>query len=254
MSQETHKSSIIDQFTRQAVPFSKLLGHAHALAMMVEMGQVTPDDTVLDVACGPGMVACAFAEKAAHVTGIDITPAMIDRAREVQSEKGVQNVSWHVGDVSPVPFPDDSFSVVLTRYTFHHFLEPDAVLREMVRVCKPGGRLLVADAAIPAEKRKAYDHVEKLKDPSHTRVLTPDELIDMARAAGLQDIETRWYKVEMEVEAQLRANFPNPSDDEKIRRIFREDVGRDTLGMGAHLVGDEVHFAYPVIIVAGQKP
>src|SRR5207249_4832525 len=59
-------------------------------------------DTVLDVACGPGVLACAFAEVARHVTGIDITPAMIERAQALQQSKGRTNMAWRIGNVLPL--------------------------------------------------------------------------------------------------------------------------------------------------------
>lgn len=253
MTQDRHKYSIVDQFTKQAIPFSNMPGHAHALDLMLEMAGAACNDTVLDVACGPGLVACAFAEKVGHVTGIDLTPAMIERARELQQEKGLTNMRWVVDDVTSLPFADDSFDIVLTRYSFHHFLDPKAVLAEMRRVCKTAGAVMVVDVALPTEKRGAYDHVEKLRDPSHTSALTPDELLGLAKSLKLEEIRTRWYKVEMELEAQIRASFPNPGDDEKIREIIRGDLNKDNLGIAAHWDGNEIHFAYPVLILAGKK-
>jgi len=220
---------------------------------MIEMAGATGDDTVLDIACGPGLVACAFAEKVGQVTGVDLTPAMIERARELQQERGLRNILWVVDDVTTLPFADDSFSIVLTRYSFHHFLDPRRVLAEMRRVCRTGGTIMVVDVALPPEKRDAYDQVEKLRDPSHTSALTPDELLKLANSLKLKDIRTQWYKVEMELEAQIRASFPNSGDDEKIRGTFRGDIGKDALGVAAHWVGNEIHFAYPVLILAGNK-
>jgi ubiquinone/menaquinone biosynthesis C-methylase UbiE len=85
---------------------------------------VTPEDTVLDVACGPGLVACAFATVAHHVTGIDLTPAMIEQAKKLQAQKGLANMAWQIRDVLPLPFGNESFSLVRTRYSSHHFLDP----------------------------------------------------------------------------------------------------------------------------------
>ena len=154
------------------------------------MSGVGPADTVLDVACGPGLVACAFAARAQHVTGIDLTPAMIARAKQIQQERKLTNLTWQVGDVLPLPYPDASFSLLITRYTFHHFLDPRAVFAEMVRVCTRGeGRVLVADVAMLPGKREAFDRVEKRRDPSHIRNLTPDELLGMAASLNLQDPE-----------------------------------------------------------------
>ena len=78
-SPDEHRRLILDQFTRQAVPFSQMRDHSPELILAA--AAVRPDDTVLDVACGPGLMGCAFAEVARHVTGIDLTPAMIERAR-----------------------------------------------------------------------------------------------------------------------------------------------------------------------------
>ncbi|MEG4236281.1 methyltransferase domain-containing protein [Microcoleus sp. Pol14C6] len=250
-----HQESIIDQFTRQAVPFSKLYGHTNqeSLDLLMKMARVSKSDTVLDVACGPGIVACAFAAVSSHVTGIDLTPAMLDRARSLAQQKNLTNLSWHQGDIETLPFPDESFSIVLSRYAFHHFLQPDVVLSEMVRVCRRGGRILIADVAMPPEKVDAYNCIEKLRDPSHTRALTLEEFSKLAADANLQNIHLAFYKVELEMEQQLAASFPNPGDEDKIRDFFREDIGVDSLGIGAHFRGDEIHYAVPIAAIVGEK-
>src|SRR5262245_24009103 len=141
----THQQSILDQFTRQAIPFSTApsIKDEMALKILVDASGAGPEDTMLDVACGGGLVVCAFARLVKHATGIDITPAMLERARALQQEKGLTNVTWTLGDVLPLPYPDASFSIVTSRFAFHHFLDPSAVLAEMKRVCRPGGKVLV---------------------------------------------------------------------------------------------------------------
>src|SRR5207244_7010379 len=132
---------VVEQFTKQAIPFSTAPGiqDRDALALLVAATRAGADDAVLDVACGPGLVVCAFAAVVRHATGVDLTPAMIERARALQAEKGLENVSWRLGDVLPLPYPDGSFSIVTSRFAFHHFLDPRGVLAEMKRVCAPGG-------------------------------------------------------------------------------------------------------------------
>src|SRR6185436_6550977 len=114
---ETHHDEILDQFTRQATGFSQAPGivDAAALNLLVEWSGAAGDDTVLDVACGPGIVACAFAQVARHVTGIDITPAMLELARGRQQELGLENLTWRAGDVLPLPFRDAEFSIAVSR-------------------------------------------------------------------------------------------------------------------------------------------
>ena len=91
MPQPDNREAILDQFTRQAVPFSTAPGvrDEEALRLLVTASGAGPADSVLDVACGPGLVAAAFARVARHVTGIDLTPAMIDRARALVRERGL---------------------------------------------------------------------------------------------------------------------------------------------------------------------
>ena len=248
-----HRETILDQFSRQAVPFAELPGHMDEMQMLLELASVSNTSTVLDVACGPGLVACEFAMKAKHVTGIDITPAMIQKAKQLQKEKQLSNVIWDIGDVLPLSYGDNCFSIVMTRYSFHHFMDPEAVLTEMIRVCMPGGKVLVADPVLPDEKVDAYNRVEKLRDPSHTSALTFGHFEKMLNVSGLVDLQRGSYSVEMELEKQLKASFPNPGDNEKIREIFRNDVGADKLGLGIHYVGEEIHFAYPISVYAGRK-
>ena len=172
--QDRQRRRIVEQFTRQAVPFSEMPHHNDegTYRLVIETAGIGPEDMVLDVACGPGLITCAVARIARHVTGIDITPAMIEEARKRQQAMELTNLDWHIGDVTPLPFAASSFSAVITRYSFHHFLEPQAVLTEMVRVCQPGGKVAVVDMFTSTpEQAEAYDRMERLRDPSHARAV-----------------------------------------------------------------------------------
>lgn len=250
-----HQKITVDQFTRQAVPFSQSSGHRNeeTLRLLVEFAELSSEDTVLDVACGTGMVACAFAEIAKRVSGIDITPAMLEQAKLLAQQRNLANLSWHQGDIERLPFPDNNFSIVVSRYAFHHFLNPGLVMAEMARVCCRGGRIIIADAVLPPEKIDAYNDLEKLFDPSHNRALTMEEMQGLVKKEGLEDIRLAFYQMEMEMEKQLAASFPNPGDEERIRQLFREDIGIDRLGVGVHMREGEIHYAYPVTVIAARK-
>src|SRR5260370_1302929 len=83
----------------------------------------------------------------------------------VRQEKSLANVVWCIGDVARLPFGDGAFSIAVSRFAFHHMLAPDVVLSEMVRVCRPGGRIAVVDVAVSPvpEKAAAYNTMEKLR-------------------------------------------------------------------------------------------
>ena len=103
MGQSSHIDLIVDQFTRQATPFSTAspITDAAALKLIVETSGAKATDTVLDVACGGGVVACAFASRVKHVTGIDMTPAMLARSAEYAKKLGLTNLTWRQGRCSP---------------------------------------------------------------------------------------------------------------------------------------------------------
>ncbi|MBO0735660.1 MAG: methyltransferase domain-containing protein [Alphaproteobacteria bacterium] len=253
-----HDDLILEQFTRQATVFSTApaITDEDALGMIIAAARPDPGDTVLDVACGGGIVVCAFAPHVRHATGIDVTPAMLERARVLAAEKQVSNVSWQLGDVNSLPYDDGSFSIVVTRFAFHHLLDPCAVLQEMVRVCAPRGRVVVVDTCASEDPAKAaeFNRLEKLRDPSHARNLTLAELKGLFRAAGLPEPQMTSYELRGEVEGLLSRSFPNPGDRVKIIEMFRASAADDRLGVPVRLDGEKVHYAYPVTILAAERP
>ncbi len=253
----THNELILDQFTKQVIPFATAAGikDEDALKLVVEFSGVGPEDTVLDVACGPGLVTCAFARVARHVTGIDLTPAMIDHAWTVQKAHGLDNVSWQVGDVLPLPYADAAFSLVVSRYAFHHFLDPGAVLAEMKRVCAPGGKVMVIDVVASPDPQKAatYNRMEKLRDPSHVRGLSLAELEGLFPRCGFAAPRQAFYRVELDLENTLQRSFPNPGDADTIRQIFYETLENDGLGMNARRAGERIRFDYPIAVLAATN-
>jgi ubiquinone/menaquinone biosynthesis C-methylase UbiE len=245
-----HRDRILDQFTRQAVPFSSApaIRNQEALNRIVEMAEAGPEDTVLDLACGPGLLVCAFARVVRHATGIDLTPAMLEQARALQQEQGLKNVSWRQGDVLPLPFPDAQFSIVSARFAFHHFLDPSAVLKEMRRVCRTGGRIVVADSAPNASKADAFNAMELLRDPSHVRAMPLEEL----RSLFVEPrIET--YRLRGELEDLLARSFPGEGDAARIRKIFEESLETDSLDMATVREDGKIYYSYPVAILAANN-
>lgn len=249
----SHHERIVEQFTQQAIPFAHLPGHLDSLDLLLELSRPTGEDSVLDLACGPGLVACAFARQAGQVIGMDLTPAMLEQAAKRQQEQGLTNLAWQLGDVQTLPYADNSFSLVLTRYSFHHLLDPQQTLAEMIRVCRPGGRVLVADVALLPEKVAAYDQLEIMRDPSHTHALTTVEFSALFLHSGLHDCRQASYSVGLELEAQLRASFPLPGDEERIRRMVTEDIGIDKLGINARYQDEAVVYSVPISVFVGSK-
>lgn len=248
---------ILDQFTRQAAPFASApaIRDESALELVVAETGAGADDRVLDVACGPGLLACAFARVARQLVGIDLVPAMLDQARSHQAALGLGNVNWQLGDVDPLPFEEASFDVVTCRYAIHHFSHPSAVVGEMARVCRPGGRVAVIDVAASPDpaKARAFNQMETWRDPSHVRALPETELLQLFEAAGLPQPRRAAYLLESELDAVLGRSFPDPGDAERVREAVTASVADDRLGVPARRDGDRVIFGYPVVVLSAVK-
>lgn len=250
-----HRSRILDQFTRQAAPFAAAaaIRNQEALDRIVQWAGAGPEDTVLDVACGPGLLACAFARVAKHATGIDMTPAMLDQASKTQQEQGISNVSWQPGDVYSLPFPDAQFSIVSSRFVFHHLQDPVAALREMKRVCQSGGKIVVADMAPLPEKAAALNASELLRDPSHVRAMPLDELRGLFQQAGLTALQLNRYRMEGELEDLMSRSFPNDGDADRVRRIYADSIANDSLDLNTRLADGKIFYSLPVAVLVARK-
>lgn len=246
-----HDQRIVSQFTRWAKPFADLPIHAEADAMIrtVAACALAPDLDVLDVACGPGILACALATHARSATGIDITPAMIDQARIRQTEMGLDNMAWRIGNAMALPFDEASFDRVTTRYSFHHMTDPAATLAEMKRVCRPDGRIVVIDATPSAETQNAYDKMETLRDPSHASALTLEQLRAIGHEAGLREVLIDGYRLEARLDT-----LADVESMAALSAMFDADIASssDGIGVGAWRAPDGIHFHFPVSIIAWE--
>jgi SAM-dependent methyltransferase len=254
---DAHEAVTIDQFTRQAGPFAALHtadSDADILRLIRQAARVGPGARVLDVACGPGLVALHLAEAAGHVTGLDLTPAMLEKAREQQGRRGLANLSWDLGRADDLPYPDASFDAVVTRFSFHHLGDPAKALAEMVRVCRPGGRVVVCDVFTTSPEQAAeYDRLERLRDPSHVHALLLGEMHSLTAEAGLAETEEAFARLPMQLDRLLAGSFPVGGGADEIRRAFAADLGRDFLGLGVRQDGGGLAFAFPVAVLAGTK-
>jgi ubiquinone/menaquinone biosynthesis C-methylase UbiE len=143
-----------------------------------------PDMIALDVACGAGHAAELAAPHVRQVVGLDLTPALLDLAAARLRDAGIANVLLQVGNAAQLPFLDASFDLVFCRTAVHHFASPGPAVAEMARVCRPGGRVVVADMVAPsAELQARFDALHRLVDPSHAAALLEAELAELVRSA-----------------------------------------------------------------------
>jgi SAM-dependent methyltransferase len=164
-------------------------------------------------------------------------------------------VTLQIGDVLPLPFADAVFSIVVSRFAFHHFQDPAAVLAEMRRVCRVGGRVVVADlmASPDPAKAAAFHRMEMLRDPSHAHALTLDELRALYRVAGLATPSETFWRMDVDVDGVLSRSFPDPGSEPVIRRMFEDSVADDALGLETRRENGRLRFTYSNVVLSAVR-
>ncbi len=231
----SHNEVVRESFTTQAKAFAAnpWVTDEERMGRLVAAARLKGDERVLDIATGPGYIAETFARAAREVIGVDLTAAMLAIGEERTKERGISNVSFRIGDVQNLPFEKEEFDVVVSRLALHHMQNPAQVVREMTRVCRLGGTVLVEDIyGSEHPERAAYqDHWEKLRDPSHVRTLPISELLHLFREAGLEtDRVFTFEDLCPEVERWLATTQVPAPDAAEVRRLLEEDRLHDLSG------------------------
>lgn len=141
---------------------------------LVRFAGIIRDSRVLDVACGTGVVGLTAARLGAKVTGVDLTPELVARARENASIMKLA-VDFHEGDVEALPFLDASFDVVVSQFGHMFAPRPDLAVREMLRVLQPGGTIAFSTWALELFVGKMFAIVGKYSPPPPPGVSPPHQ-------------------------------------------------------------------------------
>ncbi len=207
-SRSRHEQAIEQAFSRQAAAFEDTRGNRAFTTdaeWLFERLQLEPGHLVLDVAAGTGHAARSLALRVRTVVALDATAAMLAAGKAEADQAGLTNVVFQRGDAAALPFLDASFDVVVSRFAVHHFEAPALPVGEMVRCVRPGGQLALADMV--ADERPAVaatqNRLERLRDPSHTELLTALGLTGLLSAAGVDGVTVEARSVTRPLEPWL---------------------------------------------------
>lgn len=138
------------------------------------------DEHALEVAAGTCICGRALAPYVKDITCLDLTEKMLIQGKKLAKEKELNNIFFEIGNAEELPYKNESFDLVVTRLSLHHFTNPQKPFQEMTRVLKKGGKLVVWDMeATSKELRDINDRIEKMRDPSHTRILSRREFEEL---------------------------------------------------------------------------
>jgi ubiquinone/menaquinone biosynthesis C-methylase UbiE len=245
-----HKETVQKQFTKTADAFSKFAvrDSPEVLAEKVEFAKPQPHELVLDVACGPGAFVLALAPRVTFATGIDLTPEMLRQAHQFQAEKQILNAAFACADADHIPFPDASFDLVTCQHAFHHITKPELVLSEMIRITKTQGRLLILDPLAPESDSKfeLFNHIERLRDPSHTSSLRLTTFLSMFEEHGLEVFRQSLRRRQRSFNHWMRRAGLEPDRKRytETRKQLEESMPGDKAGFSARADGDDIQIIH----------
>jgi len=213
---------------------------------------LSPDMIVLDVACGASHVTEPVAPHVRQVIGVDLTPALLRIGRDRLRDAGITNVLLQEANAESLPFVDESFDLVFSRASLHHFADPRRAVDEMFRVCRVGGRVVIFDLIAPIpESREQFDHVHRLLDPSHMRAFTGTELVDLVPGGveGMSYADTNTLRFPVE------GVIAEHSDGDAALALLRAEAAGavDPTGFGPVIEGDQTMVSFVMCVVHAER-
>ncbi|MEC5319635.1 class I SAM-dependent methyltransferase [Brenneria populi subsp. brevivirga] len=187
-SKQSHSDSVERQFGSQAQNYLTSSVHAQGkdLERLSALLAGFPHASVIDLGCGAGHASFVAAQAVKEVVAYDLSSQMLAVVAETAEQKGLANIRTRQGVAESLPFADASADIVISRYSAHHWHDVGQALREIRRVLKPGGRVVMMDVVSPGHPLLDIylQTAEKLRDASHVRDYSPGEWLSMFTDAG----------------------------------------------------------------------
>ena len=248
MSDRWHTEVLRSEFERASENFSKRTKGRFDKLGVVDFSRVEDGSKVLEVGAGTGNFLQLFAGKAGQLLGVDLTPAMLHKAREAFPEMDLM-----VGDGARLPLSSRSIDLATAAQTLHHIWEPLPVLKELRRVTAENGRVLIVDQVGTEryEEVLAMNELDVMRDPSHASSRPPSALRTLMRVAGLRIVDERIVDVENRLSDWMPlAEFPKDRI-EKVKR-FIDEHGSAT-GMNFVQVGDDYTYNRRRMMILAER-
>jgi SAM-dependent methyltransferase len=243
-----HRRVLNEEFGRTAGAFAERTQGRFDHMDVVGFARAKPGAMVLEVGAGTGNFLALFADGASRLVAVDLTFGMLTEGRRRHPE-----IIPVAADGARLPFDSAAFDLVTTAQVLHHVPEPLPLLREMRRVMKPGGRVLVVDQVATESYEQAVfmNELERLRDPSHAACRPASALRIAMRAAGLE-IEDERIVAEQNLLSKWMWPSEFPSDRIEAVRKFIEKFGHET-GMEWTKDGDDYKFTRQRMMILASR-
>ncbi len=219
---------IREEFTKQAENFNdyqKSFSQEEYNRFVLENIGLSGSDLVLEVAAGTCAFGRCIAPFVKQIVELDATDAMLEVGKREGEKAGITNAVYTNGLAERLPFPDEHFDVVVSRLAFHHFEDVDIPFREMVRVLKGGGKLVIIDMeAREKSLRDIADSFEILRDPSHVRCVSRAEFWQLAGKNHMSITYCEMIRMPVNLNAWMDVTKVSEEKRKSIQAAMAEDI------------------------------
>ena len=239
------------EFENSSMSFSK----QEYLDYVVNSIDFHKEDTVLEVASGTCACGRAIAPNVLSVTCTDATPAMLEVGKCVAEKDGMTNISFIEALAQKLPFENNSFDVVITRLSFHHFENMEKPFAEMKRVLKAGGKLVIIDMeATSDEFRETQNEIETMRDFSHIQNRSKAEFESLFLNNSFELIRCETTPIKVELSSWLQLTNTSDEIQNKIAEIMEADLnsGANT-GFSPYKENGQICFNQQWLFMIGIK-
>ncbi len=238
-------AAVVEQFRRVAAASGAAGGRPRhpneaELLALIQLAAPQPGDRVLDAATGNGAVALAFAPHVESVLGIDVSPAMLERADEARAASQMENVHFRLGEIGSLSLPQGGFEIIVCHDLLHYVTDVHALLARFRTLLAPGGRL-VLDELIGSDdpvKRATQNAIEQRRDPAFTQVLSAGELQWALAASGFAVRRSERYAVQRELREWLDEAAADEATRNAVQAMLEAGMETDSAGLAPRRTRD----------------
>ena len=227
---------------------------------LLNFAKLPADLRILDVGTGIGVLPILLAEDGAkQVVGIDISPEMLELAEYLRLSRGTEaaaRVTFRLAPAHALPFRDETFDAVTCRLVLNHARRPERMVKEFVRVLRPGGILVLAEllGVDNPVKRATQNAIEERRNAAHVAVRGAEQYNKLLTDAGLQIEAKEAIGFERELEEWLAVYLADRGDAAVVREMIEAGLETDAAGMNARRQGNALVFEQRMYYVRAVKP
>ena len=209
----------------------------------------------MEVAAGTCACGRSFAPLAHTVVCLDATLPMLTVGKEKADSSHMNNMVFVKGYAEELPFLSGNFDIAFSHLAFHHFTDTNTVFSEMLRVLRPGGKLVLIDMeAADEELRNTEDEIEALRDPSHVKNLSMSEMLNLFAMHNLSVEKCERTEMKQNLKSWLALTKTSEQIQVEITERMKNDInGTEKTGFSPYIEDGEICFNQKWVLMIGRK-